>query len=151
MAIVRRFKVEDLGRVMDICEVSFEERYTAEFFLSCFEANFDHFLVAEEGDVVGVVLGIGYFNSLGRILILAVDRGFRRRGIGKALIEAVLKSYMASGISEIRLEARVSNRIALALYGKFGFKIAGRTRNYYIDGEDALLLSKSLPSVSVLD
>ena len=151
MAIIRRFRVDDLRRVMDICEVSFKEKYIAEFLLSCFDISPEHFLVAEKRGVVGIILGIKCFNSLGRILILAVDPNFRGRGIGEALAEVLLKSYVASGIEEVRLEARITNYIALNLYEKLGFRIVGRTKNYYEDGEDAFILFKSLLPVSALD
>jgi ribosomal-protein-alanine N-acetyltransferase len=42
------------------------------------------------------------------------------------------------------LEVRVSNQIAIFLYKKFGFKVAGRRKNYYQKmGEDALILWRS--------
>lgn len=142
--------MEDLSSIMEICKISFKERYSEEFMLSCFDLNPDHFIVADNGHVAGFVLGVRHSSSVGRVLILAVDPKSWGMGIGKALMMASIESYRAQRVSEVRLEVKVSNYRALALYESIGFRKVGRTKNYYVDGEDAFLLSKSLP-VSILD
>ena len=47
------------------------------------------------------------------------------------------------GLERASLEVRTSNKGAIALYQKFGFKTAGIRKRYYSDtGEDALILWK---------
>lgn len=42
------------------------------------------------------------------------------------------------------LEVKASNQGALSLYSKLGFDEVGRRHRYYPNGEDALLLKRSL-------
>ncbi len=47
----------------------------------------------------------------------------------------------AAGVLPFTLEVRVSNRQAIAMYERFGFRSAGvRPRYYHDNGEDALIM-----------
>lgn len=72
---------------------------------------------------------------------LVVDSRERRRGVARALVEALLTHGRAQGARAVHLEVRASNDPARALYLERGFVLEGRRRNYYADGEDALLLT----------
>ena len=74
---------------------------------------------------------------------IAVDIQNRRKGYGSALLWFILEIASQSNIKICYLEVRRSNLSALALYRKFGFKIIGVRKRYYIkQNEDALLMSK---------
>jgi ribosomal protein S18 acetylase RimI-like enzyme len=64
------------------------------------------------------------------ILNLAVDPGFRRRGVASALLSAV--SAQARGT--IFLEVAEPNAPAIALYRKLGWEPAGLRAGYYNHG-----------------
>ena len=54
---------------------------------------------------------------------------------------------MATSINaeSVTLEVRVTNKAAIKLYNKLGFKKDGLTPHYYLDNnEDALLMKKEL-------
>ncbi|MCX7792824.1 MAG: ribosomal protein S18-alanine N-acetyltransferase [Thermodesulfovibrionales bacterium] len=75
------------------------------------------------------------------ILNLAVHPLKRRQGIGSALIKEALNSEFVSSCRYIYLEVRASNMEARRLYEKFGFKVVGIRRAYYINPvEDALIM-----------
>ena len=46
--------------------------------------------------------------------------------------------------SRSTLEVRVSNDVARRLYEQVGYRLAGRRRRYYQDGEDALIMTTPL-------
>ena len=74
---------------------------------------------------------------------VAVDPGFRRRGIAWALIETLIAVLSKMGSRCLRLEVRVSNENARALYARMGFQQLGLRKNYYHNPkEDALILGK---------
>ena len=74
---------------------------------------------------------------------LAVAPGRRRQGVGSALLQHVLREGTRTGAARATLEVRESNEIALALYERFGFTVAGVRRAYYSNpSEDALVLWK---------
>ena len=77
------------------------------------------------------------------LLLLAVDPGQQRRGIGQALLDEFVASARSHGATRLHLEVRDGNP-AMGLYSAAGFQPAGRRRNYYhgLQGEafDAVTL-----------
>lgn len=55
-----------------------------------------------------------------------------------------VQSFGRKGDTTAVLEVKASNQGALSLYSKLDFDEVGRRRRYYPNGEDALLLQKSL-------
>lgn len=75
------------------------------------------------------------------ITVLAVHPDYQRQGLGQLMLWALLQAACDRHLERATLEVRVSNQAAIALYTKFGFKIAGTRKRYYQDnGEDALVL-----------
>lgn len=73
---------------------------------------------------------------------LATSPRYRRRGIGQALLTCVIERSQQQGLLAAWLEVRENNLAAISLYLACGFKLQGRRRKYYQDGEDALLLCR---------
>ncbi len=94
----------------------------------------------EAGQVVGHALGWAVAGEC-QIHEVAVAPGARRRGLGRQLVLALLD---ACGPGPAHLEVRASNAAAIALYRSLDFAEVGRRRRYYKDGEDALLMARSI-------
>jgi ribosomal-protein-alanine N-acetyltransferase len=74
------------------------------------------------------------------VMNIAVDPDHRRQGIASALL-AELYRRADDTHARFTLEVRESNRDAIKLYERDGFRIAGRRRRYYQDnGEDGLIM-----------
>ena len=73
------------------------------------------------------------------IMQIAIDQSQYRKGFAATLLEHLLKTAQKNKITKIQLEVRAKNQVAIALYHQYGFKKAGQRKNYYGDGEDALL------------
>jgi len=97
-----------------------------------------------DGEVAGYV-GCHAVAGTAYIANVAVFPAFRRRGVGRALIGALADRCGRAGDTEITLEVRESNAPARALYGAFGFAVAGRRPRFYrAPEEDGLILTLSL-------
>jgi ribosomal-protein-alanine N-acetyltransferase len=71
---------------------------------------------------------------------IAVDGRSRRRRIATALLDRLFEQADGGG-TQYTLEVRMSNRPAISMYERFGFRPAGRRRGYYHDNrEDALIM-----------
>lgn len=71
------------------------------------------------------------------VIKVGVDDEYRGRGLGGSLIEKAFESME----TDLMLEVRESNKSAIRLYKKLGFRKIGLRRGYYRDtGEDALIL-----------
>lgn len=102
-------------------------------------------LVAREGR--GEVSGYAAFRrgaGEAELLRLAVEPDSRRRGLGRALTERGLEILRAEGCAACHLEVRAGNVAAIALYEGMGFDRVGLRPRYYSDGDDALVLRRSL-------
>lgn len=73
---------------------------------------------------------------------VAVHPDFWRQGIGHALVQTALDKAAELGFERVMLEVRASNQAAQSLYRAFGFVEDGRRRAYYVNGEDAVLMSR---------
>lgn len=71
------------------------------------------------------------------IMKIAVKKEFRNKKIGRELIDFYLDSYSEN----LFLEVRESNKIAIHFYEKIGFINVGKRKNYYLNGETAILMS----------
>ena len=73
---------------------------------------------------------------------VAVQPDFWRQGIARSLVQTALDKVAELGFERVMLEVRDSNEAAQSLYRAFGFVEDGRRRAYYVNGEDAILMSK---------
>lgn len=92
---------------------------------------------------VGIVLARRVLDLL-EIDQLGVLPEARRTGAATAMLAALLRQAVAEGLVEAQLELAESNAAARGLYDRLGFVVVGRRARYYPDGDDALLLSRSL-------
>ena len=77
-----------------------------------------------------------------QIVDFIVDEPFRGRGIGQLLLTSLIEVACSVKSKLITLEVRASNKPAINLYSRFGVKICGRRKNYYVNKtEDALLMN----------
>lgn len=75
------------------------------------------------------------------IATIGVDPGYQRRGIGRALLRACEGRI---NLPLARLSVRISNNGAISLYEKEGYRTCDVWKDYYSDGEDALVMEKVL-------
>jgi len=103
---------------------------------------------ARDGKCVGtVVCKMGEHRGAfrGYIAMLVVLKPYRGRGIATELVTRSIRVMMDSGCEEVTLEAEVTNKGALALYGRLGFIRAKRLYRYYLNGVDAFRLKLLFP------
>lgn len=97
---------------------------------------------AEEGRMIGFVAGDPRpRDGWGWVATIAVDPLFRRRGVGSALLHACEKRL---GVPRSRLTVRLSNEGAIRMYERRGYATIDVWKTYYSDGEDAMVMEKSL-------
>ena len=97
-----------------------------------------------QGKSSSKAVGIGCLWSIleeAHITLLGIDPEYQQQGLGTLLLHSLLKDAVKRGLARATLEVKVTNQPAINLYEKFGFKFAGRRKNYYPKtGEDALIL-----------
>lgn len=137
----------DLPQVMELERLAFPSPWTPGLFLHELKLSFSRLLLARAGGDHGQLLGYICWWLVGdevHILNLAVHPQARRSGTGRALVARVLADAVARQAASVSLEVRHDNDAALALYRGLGFFAVGRRRNYYGQGEDAIMMERRL-------
>ncbi len=143
--IIRTAVYRDLEDIFRIELESFKIPYPKKYLAALLALAGDLFLVAETQEgIVGYAVGILRLNHIGHIVSIAVTKRWRRKGIGTRLIRELERRFKERNMKASRLEVRVSNKPAIKLYEKLGYKVVDRIENYYPDGEDAYLMFKEL-------
>ncbi len=134
--------LEELEKLERIC---FSRPWSRKMLAEELENECAAFLVAEDaatGQVVGYA-GLLVVADEGYITNVAVFPAYRRRGIATQLIQVFINFAKGNRLAFLTLEVRPGNAAAIALYQGFGFKEAGRRKNYYdLPKEDALILTR---------
>jgi ribosomal protein S18 acetylase RimI-like enzyme len=96
----------------------------------------------EGGEMVGFVAGDPRpAQDVGWIATIGVDPRYQHRGIGRALLRACEDQMK---FSRSKLTVRMSNDNAISLYEQEGYRTVDIWRQYYNDGEDGLVMEKTL-------
>jgi ribosomal-protein-alanine N-acetyltransferase len=144
---IREMTLKDLPTVLSIDRSSFPNPWPERSYRFELMDNPASRLLVCEAEIGGELRILGYVGCWHivdelHISTIAVDPGFRRRGIGELLLQTVIRWGVVKGAQLVTLEVRESNRPALKLYQKYGFEQVGRRTGYYRDNdEDAILMS----------
>lgn len=113
-------------------------------FQDCLKVGYDCWIVEQKKEIIAfAILNLTPSTKEAHLMNLGVKTIYQQQGIGKFLLCHLLQ-YAREQINVIILEVRRSNKIALKLYQRLGFKIIGERKGYYpasIGREDAIVLS----------
>jgi [ribosomal protein S18]-alanine N-acetyltransferase len=139
-AEIRSLAYSDLPAVIDIERRAFPTPWSLAMFVLELSKPTGLCLAAVSGEtLIGYVICARYDLDW-HIMNIAVDPDRRRQGVASSLL---CELYRRAQDSQARftLEVRQSNREAINLYERDGFRFAGKRRRYYQDnGEDALIM-----------
>ncbi|RLG82592.1 MAG: ribosomal-protein-alanine N-acetyltransferase [Thermoprotei archaeon] len=144
------FGVVNVSELKDVYEIELlsfgKEAYPFNLFLFYYLIAGELFIVARcINKPVGYVIAVieeRYGRKLGHIISIAVHPLYRGMGIGKDLMRIIEKILVDNKVDLIYLEVRKSNKIAIEMYSKLGYKIAKELPKYYGD-EDGYLMMKT--------
>ena len=102
-----------------------------------------YFMALKDGKRLGYI-GVWVTEPNAEIVNIVVNEPFRKQGIATILMQEAVKYCQKHSVAMMTLEVRISNLAAINLYERFGFKEEALRKNYYNDGEDAILMVKDL-------
>ena len=144
--LLRRMSAQDLDRVIDIETRAYPYPWTRGIFSDCLRVGYDCWCLQVGREVIGYCV-MSHAAGETHLLNLCVAPEWQGRGLGSTLVGHVLRCSAGQGSAEIFLEVRPSNRAALALYRRFGFRAVGERPDYYSAGdgrEDAIVMRRGL-------
>jgi len=136
---VRRLAYSDLPAVISIERRSFPTPWSLAMFVLELSKPSGICLAATSDDELLGYLVCSRYDQVWHLMNVAVAPERRRGGIAGRLISRLLEETGRK--LPFTLEVRVSNRAAIAMYEKLGFRSEGIRPRYYQDnGEDALIM-----------
>jgi [ribosomal protein S18]-alanine N-acetyltransferase len=146
---VRPLRPSDLDAVERIERVSYPTPWSRSMFAGELAKPSSVCLGAFQGeDMLGYLIVARYVDAW-HIMNVAVDEGFRGRGIARGMLERLFDLTIGDVERGYTLEVRVSNDTAIDLYQRLGFVETGVRRGYYTDNrEDALIMWRDPSSLA---
>ncbi len=142
--IVRHTQPTDLPIILDIEQDVFKDEAWSENMLAKELELFAHsrnMVILHCNQIVGYLISHVFLDEV-HILNLAIDVKFQSKGLGKILLQRFLKNFTYP--VKIILEVKESNYIAINLYEKLEFYLVDTRKNYYKNGDNAIIMEKKI-------
>lgn len=142
---LRLMTLNDIESVVEGEEKVFGESLGYDMLYSELVMNpFANYFVLDIDNKVKGYIGVWIDGEASQIINFYVDDEYQNQGFGSMMLEFVIELCKMSKLNALSLEVRESNEKAIKLYEKYGFVFSHKRKNYYSNGEDALLLIKNL-------
>ncbi len=143
----------DLALVCDIEKSAYEFPWSENIFKSCLSDGYYAPVMVDNETIIayGVI-----FCAVGEahILNLCVRPVMHRQGLGRSMLMHLLMYARHVKVGKAFLEVRRSNKAAIELYNRVGFREAGLRKGYYPvhqGREDAVVMTLELEKLLLLD
>lgn len=133
---IRKMREADIATILEIENISFSTPWSSYSFKKEIYKPYSIPKVAVINNRVVGYICVERIIDEAHILNLAVHPDFRRMGIGSLLVNNSLEELRGTGCRYVYLEVRVSNVVAKKLYERFGFKVIGIRKHYYVRPEE---------------
>jgi ribosomal-protein-alanine N-acetyltransferase len=144
---IRRLTYSDLPQVIAIERRAFPTPWSLAMFVLELSKPSGICLAAVQEDRLIGYLVCSRYDRVWHIMNIAIDPDRQRRGIATTLLHELF-ARVDDPVAQFTLEVRASNRPAIELYERFGFRSAGMRRRYYQDnGEDAVIMWRTAATV----
>lgn len=141
---VREWEEKDCFAVSEIEKLCFPDPWTEEMVLGSFSDDYFRGYVAESKGKVVAYVGLSIVFDTADILLVAVLKEFRNRGLASRLISDGLDLAAKLGAERAMLEVETTNEAAIGCYQKLGFETIAERKNYYGEHRHAFIMEKRL-------
>ena len=137
----RKMTPDDAEAVADLDARNFsdDDSWDSDYFFFRAQDDQSVYIVGELDGKIIACAGIAFFQDAAEIETFAVDKEFRRLGIGTKLFKKIFAASKIHNAGMIFLEVRISNEVAIEFYKSLGFNMVDRIENFY-GNEDAFVM-----------
>lgn len=145
--IIRKANPDDVEAIVsldqEVLQTNWHEKLYAE---SIVFKDTQSLVLDHEGRLIGFLI----YRKIGgdfEIIQLALNKEYQRQGLASMMIDYMIQDAQSSHIEFIYLEVEIDNLPALNLYKKYGFEAIHQRKNYYGQGQDAIVMRKEMSNV----
>ena len=149
--ILRPFQPSDFEALLAMDQVCFPKTiaYGRREMKGYLQMEGSHCIVAEIPGLANPKLIAGFIlterdGELAHIITLDVLEPYRRHSVASLLLQAAEREDTAHGVARMYLETATTNKAAIALWKKHGYREIGTLENYYGRGQNAFEMHKFL-------
>ena len=139
MASIRKMRIEDVDVIYELeCLLFGQSAWPKETLIQDME-SFEFDVLIDQNQIIGYC-SLMVSDQFADVLNIGVHPNYRQQGYGTMLMKHMIATADRNEVDNITLEVRVSNKNAISLYESLGFVSVAKRKQYYQDGEDALLM-----------
>lgn len=142
--MLRRYNENDIESIIDLENKTINTSLGYDMLKNNLENEMNHYYVYELSDNIVGYISIVFDGYIAEILNFCVEPAYQNNKIGTKILEEIFVIYENKKCESLILEVRQSNERAIHLYTKLGFEKISVRKNYYTNGENALVLQKML-------
>ncbi len=142
--MIKEVKLSDLNQIFNLEQDIFkQDAFSKDTIKKLIQRNLFFLKIENGGKFFGFIIVIKDIDNRANLINLIINPLYQNQGKGSLLLEKTIKEIKElNEINEIVLNVKVSNKIAIKLYEKFGFKTIERIKNYYQSSDSEAYLMK---------
>lgn len=142
--VMHTMKLADLEEIKDILQTDFDDLWNFEIFKEELGNTNSRYLVLRYENEIVCFGGIKIILDEATLMDIVTKKNKRHQGFAKFVLNELLTIANEENCSSMTLEVRENNLPAIHLYEQFAFKEVGRRKNYYKNGDTAILMTCKL-------
>jgi ribosomal-protein-alanine N-acetyltransferase len=148
--ILRPYQLSDFEALLAIDQVCFPKTiaYGRREMKSYLQSEGSLCIVAQIPGILAGFILTERIGELAHIITLDVLEPYRRQSVGSALLRTAEREVASQGAACMYLETATTNKAAIALWKKHGYRETATIENYYGRGQNAFEMLKSLRRTS---
>lgn len=137
-------KLSDLEEIKNILQTDFDDFWNFEIFKEELVNNNSSYLVLRYDNEIVCFGGIKIILDESNIMNIVTRKNKRNQGFAKFVLNELINISKEQNCTSITLEVNENNIPAIHLYELFDFKEVGNRKNYYKNGDTAILMTLKL-------
>ena len=139
--IIDEMTLEDLDSISTNLETDFDDFWNFEIFKEELANTNSMYLVLKYENEIVSFGGIKFILDEADIMNIVTKKDKRNQGFAKFLLNELITMAKEQNCKTITLEVNENNLPAIKLYKDFKFKEIGKRKNYYKNGDTAILMT----------
>lgn len=137
-------RLSDLEEIKNILQTDFDDFWNFEIFKEELVNNNSSYLVLRYDNEIVCFGGIKIILDEANIMDIVTRKDKRNQGFARFVLNELITISKEQNCTSITLEVNENNLPAIHLYELFDFKEVGRRKNYYKNGNTAILMTLKL-------